>query len=294
MVGIGGPTLGGSYKTPLSLAFARAMTETGVRVAIAAHGHAGTVRSARRVLPEDDAREVGDDAAWLARDGNELGISVFVGRHRSETVALGARHARLVVADALLQASPQRLWLSILSVDARTPWGSGLCPPAGDLRARKSALIAATDVLVAVTSDESRDAAMLADLESWALRAGKRFFFVRSSLSAASAATGRDVPLSPLAACRVGLVLAIARPERVTTALAEQGIVPAAIRLFPDHSVPPRPANVRVDAWLTTPKCATKLGSSYGGAPLVVLRQRLTLPDGLVGVAPVGSAAASP
>jgi hypothetical protein len=34
--------------------------------------------------------------------------------------------------------------------------------------------------------------------------------------------------------------------------------------------------------WLTTPKCATKLDGHYEGAPVVVVRQRLQLPDGLI------------
>jgi hypothetical protein len=68
--------------------------------------------------------------------------------------------------------------------------------------------------------------------------------------------------------------------------LAARGIEPLTTRLFADHSVP-RAARSRcgalpVDLWLTTPKCATKLGERYEGAPVVVVRQRLRLPDGLL------------
>ncbi len=268
VIGIGGTTLGGSYKTPLTLALSRALADHGATVAVVAHGYGGAQKAARSVLPGDTPQTVGDDAVWLHRELSGSGAPVIVGR-RSEAIALAARRAPITLVDALLQTEPVRLALSVLAVDALSPWGAGLCPPSGDLRASKAALLRAADVVAAIISEQDGPSvdASLSTLEHLALAADRPVLPVASELVAARADGGPAMPLSTLAGVRLGLVLAIARPERVVAALL-------ALRLR-------RPAHP-ADAWLTTPKCATKLGSDYEGAPLIVLRQRLSIPSDLL------------
>jgi tetraacyldisaccharide 4'-kinase len=288
VIGVGGPTLGGSYKTPLTLALARALAERGASVAISAHGYGGRVSAARQATSSDDVREIGDDAAWLARDRGGPVVPVFVAPRRADALALASQSASTLVADALLQTAPRRLSLALLTVDAREPWGAGACPPAGDLRAPKELLLAAADAVVRVADARDAAAPALSDLDGETRRAGVPLFTVSRSLSAVSAATGSPVSLEELAGRRLGLVLAIARPKRVTTDLAVHGIFPETVELFSDHAIPKNrrfASHPALDAWLTTPKCATKLGSAYRGAPLVVLVQRFRLPDALVDLA---------
>jgi tetraacyldisaccharide-1-P 4'-kinase len=98
------------------------------------------------------------------------------------------------------------------------------------------------------------------------------------------------VPLAHLAGATVGLLSAVARPDRILDTLARRGIRPALSVAFPDHHRPTRAelnrvaarATHRIDAWLTTGKCATKLPEVLGGAPVLVLDHTLRLSDRLV------------
>src|SRR5438445_227713 len=65
-----------------------------------------------------------------------------------ETASAG-RVACLVV-DGVLQARPYEFACSLLTIDEDLPWGSGKCPPAGDLKAPREALLAAADAVVSV------------------------------------------------------------------------------------------------------------------------------------------------
>jgi tetraacyldisaccharide-1-P 4'-kinase len=78
----------------------------------------------------------------------------------------------------------------------------------------------------------------------------------------------------------VGLLLAIARPERVVAALARAGIRPVSSVCLTDHGVPSagvlaEAARAPVDAWLTTARCATKLPADIGGRPVLALDHRV-------------------
>jgi tetraacyldisaccharide 4'-kinase len=288
VVGVGGPTLGGSYKTPLVLALARALSERGEAVAVAAHGYRARARAARRVSITDDVREVGDDALLLARALEDADVPVVVGGSREASIELAASLGECVVVDGLLQASPARLDGSLLVVDAHKPWGSGKCPPAGDLRASRRTLLAAADSVVLV-ADPARGREVARDGGERRAVSNIRYpvFRVMSDVAAALGPQSETIRLSDLAHRRFGLLAAIARPERVVEALRARGLHPAEVRLFGDHrSLPERTrrasADSGLDFWLTTAKCATKLGPVYEGAPVFVLEHRLVVPDELV------------
>lgn len=306
VVGVGGPTLGGSYKTPLVVALARAIAERGERVAVVAHEY-GARRRARtsepgdacRVSPTDRARDVGDDALLMARALVESGasagsplhprgasapagnaVAVFTGARRRDVLALAATFSPLVLVDGLLQTTPERLALSILVVDAHEPWRLGSCPPRGDLRASARALDAAADVVLSVF-----------DAAGERPRGGDSSWRLESRVTGASHGAGQALTFAALREMRLGLVLAVARPERIVRSLRARGIEPVETRLFSDHAVP-RPARSRgrpVDAWLTSSKCATKLGETYDGAPLFVLDHRLEVPPRIVDAVLTGS-----
>jgi len=278
VIGIGGATLGGSGKSPLVRELAEALARAGEHVAVVGHGYRARVSSPRRVRPGDRVEDVGDEALWLARALDPVGVPVLVARDRSLALGAAARtRASILVVDSLLQARPERLALSVLAVDAEHPWGSGRCPPGGDLRAPPVTLLAAADRVVGIAAPGARPGA----LPSGAVLA-------RGRLSGVTSANGERSPLAALSAARLGLLLAIARPERVTRSLHAHGIFPTVTWTLGDHEVP-RPAAIRsaekLDAWLTTAKCATKLGATLHGAPVLALDHRLDLPGGLVDAA---------
>ncbi|MBI3202908.1 MAG: tetraacyldisaccharide 4'-kinase [Myxococcales bacterium] len=263
VIGVGGATLGGSGKTPVVLALARALSP---RVAVVATPYGAALGSARRVRADDRVEVVGDEALWLARALGD--VPVIVGKNRSEAIALAATHAPCVIVDGLLQARPVRVGCSLLVLDADAPWGAERCPPAGDLRAGRQRVLAAADAVVTTGR----------------VGAPIPVFQFDTGVDGAIGPGGERVSLGSLGGLRLGLVLAIARPERVLGQLSALGICPAVVELHADHArIPPRRAPV--DAWVTSAKCATKLGSHRGGVPVWVLEHRVVLPSGLVALA---------
>ena len=267
--GVGGAVLGGAGKTPLAVAVARALAERGERVALIGHAYRADPGRARIVAIEDAVALVGDDALSSARllAGSTAKVIVAPSRQSAldHAASLGLRVA---VVDGLLQAAPTRLAGSILVLDAAAPWGSGACPPAGDLRAPREALLAAADHVVAVGAGEPS-----AELPPEAIAISTR-------IEGAIAANGERWSLASLARLRVGLFVAIARPSRIEAALRGAGIDPRPVIALADHAVPSardlvRAARFEVDVWLTTARCAVKLPAAIEGAPVLALEHRL-------------------
>lgn len=271
VIGVGGATLGGSGKTPTVLAIARELVETRP-VAVVASTYRSRVTDPQRVATDDPPELVGDEAAYLARKLDPMGVPVFVGASRDAALELASRDAKLVIVDGLLQARPERVRLSLLVLDGDAPWGSGRCPPAGDLRAKVPDIVAATDAVVLVGGGE------LGGVD-------RPVFAARSEIVGLQGADG-DLPLSTLAGARVGVALAIAHPERVLLRLAMLGVQPEEIVLCPDHShfdavrLGRSLRSRRLDAWLVTGKCGVKLTGR--GVPFWVLDHRIQLEKGAV------------
>jgi tetraacyldisaccharide 4'-kinase len=264
VIGIGSAVLGGAGKTPVAIALARALALGGHEVALVSHAYQANPRAPRRVTARDAVDEVGDDALHAARELGTNNVSVVVAPSRQAALDHAARlGARVVVVDGLLQASPRRLAASILVVDERAPWGSGACPPLGDLRASPGALLAAAD-LVAVVGEQ-----LPSGLPPGTVLATSR-------LGGAVDAAGRHHAVEALRHASVGLLLGVARPERVLRMLQAHGISPTATVLLGDHArftisgINPSKL-ARVDAWLTTGRCATKLPAWLAGAPVLSL-----------------------
>jgi hypothetical protein len=69
----------------------------------------------------------------------------------------------------------------------------------------------------------------------------------------------------------------------VLRGLAAAGIRPQSAWLERDHAAfRGRPPRCRLDAWLTTPKCRSKLPPVLGGAPVWTLEHQVRLPPSLV------------
>lgn len=230
IVAVGGATLGGSGKTPLAIACARELALTGARVAFVGHAYRARPGHARVVGAHDPLALVGDEALVAAAELQPLGVPVVVAPDRGSAVSYAAGLADVLVLDGVLQTRPRPATLSLLAVDAEEPWGrAGAPPPCGDLRAPVEALLGAADAVVPVVEDE--DAPF-----PWASVSGRR----------------------------VGLVSALARPDRVLRSLARRGIVPRVVVRVRDHTSVPdralrqheRAGGAGVEAWLATRKCS--------------------------------------
>jgi tetraacyldisaccharide 4'-kinase len=277
VIGVGGAVLGGAGKTPVAIAVARELGRRGERVALVSHAYRASPRIARRVRIVDDPRAVGDDALASARLLESNGVPVIVGPSRRAALEFAlAEGASIAVVDGLLQASPEPLTDSILVLDALAPWGSGRCPPLGDLRAPREALLLAADHVALVTPSPAP-----APLPAGSIH-------LPSSLAGAVDAAGRPIDLASLARLRAGLIVAVARPERIRRALEVHGIEPSLRLELADHaaltpadldrarsSAEPDRRAPAPEIWLTTARCSTKLPAVLWGAPVLALDHRI-------------------
>jgi tetraacyldisaccharide 4'-kinase len=229
---VSGATLGGSGRTPLAIACARFLADgglapperrEGLRVALVGHGYGARLpRRARRVAGDDDPRVCGDEAIECAR----AGLTVFVARSRQDAIVAAEACADALVLDGPLQLEP-RATLSLLAVDPIAPWGSGACPPLGNLRAPKETLLAHADAVVAALP-ASRGVHLNGELIRFDALRGKRF----------------------------GLTTSIARPERVLAFLRAKGLEPCRVLQNADHAA--LRTNDSAELWLTTAKDAAR------------------------------------
>jgi tetraacyldisaccharide 4'-kinase len=275
VITVGGATLGGGGKTRLALATVAWLAERGVSVCVIGHAYKSHPKVARVVDSKDDVRVVGDEALacvrWLARRSNSARhpVSVVVAPTRQAAVDHAFRElgARVVVVDGVVQTSPKRADLALLAVDADAPWGSSACPPLGDLRAPIDRLRDATDLIVEMP-----------------LANGSLEDDLGSSVAAPSVAVGK----------RVGLITALARPDRIERALATMGIAPVVHVALGDHARPTTKDRAHfhdvaarhwLDAWIATDKCTAALAVTRSflattelGAPLLTLVPEIALP----------------
>lgn len=298
IVGVGGATLGGGYKTPFVLALARALSPSPKGLGVVASGYPAREPPPRRA--GDSATRDGDEAVLLEAGLRDREVSVWVGRPREAVLALAAQQAPILLVDGLLQARPQRLDCSILVLNGAAPFGSGRCPPAGDLRAPPPALFAASDLVVLVNSSPQQLPHEEGASGGWGwLReaVGADFPEQRPIYSAKSQILGAwdqtddspvpnptHIPLSLLRNIRLGVALSVAHPERVLESLSEIGIEPIFRWMVGDHGHFPKqpPPTPRLDAWLTTAKCRTKLPNHLGNVPVWAIDHQLVLPGELI------------
>jgi tetraacyldisaccharide 4'-kinase len=250
---VGGATLGGSGKTRVALACTRELARRGVRVVLIGHAYRARPRVARIVSPSDALADVGDEALACARDLADLeNASVVVAPTRQ--AAIDFVRADAVVIDGPLQLSPTHASLSLLAVDAESPWGAGDVAPAGDLRAPRGALLANADHVVYV-----------------------------DALPRGATIAGQAIELSSLVGARVGLFTALARPGRLVRALARVGIELSHVVRVPDHG-PSSTHHLRemsvakVDVWLATAKCALHIKEESQHRLLAIFDGSTTLP----------------
>jgi tetraacyldisaccharide 4'-kinase len=283
VVAVGGATLGGSGKTPLAIACAAELASRGARVALVGHAYRASPGRARLVDRGDRLSEVGDEALVAARQLAGM-ARVVVAPSRAAAIALAAQVADVLVLDGVAQTTPVRAALALLAVDAAEPWGHARAlPPRGDLRAPVRSLLDAADRVVAL--GDELDGASAPPEGAAHVRVGSPGVRVGEELLAWDA-------VRPL---RVGLVCALARPERILVALARRGVEPVAVIRGPDHGPIRWPGRARtragaavdapfdagVDLWLATPKCALHARGLPFSAPIGVLEQSLSLPGSL-------------
>jgi len=224
VVVVGNVTVGGSGKTPLTIALARALEERGWRPGIVSRGHGGASESPRAVEAGSTPDEVGDEPVLLARTG----MPVWVGRDRPAAArALLAAHSEcnVIVADDGLQHYAMARTVEVAVVDASRGFGNGFMLPAGPLREPASRLDE-VDAVVRLMNSPNSPASRISARQSTLSLAGDSFVRINAPAIAAAAPSFRMAGVHAIAG--------IGNPERFFEHLRSLGI-DAFCHAFPDH-----------------------------------------------------------
>ncbi len=131
---VGNISVGGTGKTPLTLALAQQLIERGWHPLIVSRGYGGAAQQPQHVAANSDAQQVGDEPLLMAR--REL-CPVWIGQDRAATAQLAMlAHPQcdVVLCDDGLQHYRLQRAVEIAVVDAQRGLGNGWLLPAGPLR----------------------------------------------------------------------------------------------------------------------------------------------------------------
>jgi tetraacyldisaccharide 4'-kinase len=134
VVVVGNLNVGGSGKTPLTIALVEQLRQAGFTPAIISRGYGGSARKAMPVRSDSDPAVVGDEPVLLVRRAE---CPLWIGRRRVEAArALLAFHPEVdvLIADDGLQHLALARDVELVVVDGARGFGNGRMLPAGPLR----------------------------------------------------------------------------------------------------------------------------------------------------------------
>jgi tetraacyldisaccharide 4'-kinase len=216
VVSIGNLSTGGSGKTPLTIALARALQQRGLSVDVLSRGYGRKSKLAVRVNPNRTAAEFGDEPLLIAR---ETGLPVYVAPQRYDAGLLAeAQQAANSPIVHLLDDGFQHRQLArdvdILLLDSRD-WQDWLLP-AGNLREPLRTIRRASVIAIPANEPEQAD-----KLQAWGWQGP--IWRLRRNMEI------------PAISGPVTAFCGIARPKQFFAGLEASGLHLAARVVFPDH-----------------------------------------------------------
>lgn len=134
VVVVGNLTVGGTGKTPLTIALVEALRARGVAVGVVSRGYGRRTQGVRLVDQTSTATEVGDEPLLIARR-TRAPVAVGEDRVAAARRLLGAVPLDLLISDDGLEHLALPRALEIVVVDGARGFGNGRLLPAGPLRA---------------------------------------------------------------------------------------------------------------------------------------------------------------
>jgi tetraacyldisaccharide 4'-kinase len=261
VIGVGSLWAGGVGKTPVTIAVARLLQESGVRVAVLTHGYWGSrYRTGALVDPlqHPDPTEVGDEAAELRLALPNVPIAVGKQRVRMAHAAIARWSPDALVLDDGFQHLPLARALDLVLLPAESPLGNGFCLPAGPLREPPEGVRRAGGVVWVYfgsphpqplshgVGEGCRGARRCALPFPLAREAGEgdtggegfgipTYTATIAPTALLRLATGERLPLDALRGQPLTIVCGIARPQRFLQMADLLGYTVAEAHIFPDH-----------------------------------------------------------
>jgi len=277
VIGVGSLWAGGVGKTPVTIAVARLLQESGVRVAVLTHGYGGSrYRTGALVDPlhHPDPTEVGDEAAELRLALPDVPITVGKQRVRMAHAAIARWSPDALVQDDGFQHLPLARALDLVLLPAESPLGNGFCLPAGPLREPPEGVRRAGGVVWVQweqcqlpppqpSSSTRRELGFLPRVRG-RLGGGQTLPTYTATIAPTALlrlATGERLPLDALRGQPLTIVCGIARPKRFLQMANLLGYTVAEAHAFPDHHAytPDELYKFSGKTLLTTLKDAVKL-----------------------------------
>lgn len=227
VISVGNLHLGGTGKTPLTIALARRLRDAGLHVVILSRGYKrrsrGVVCVSQGSGPLLDWKLAGDEPWMMAKSLEGVGIWVGERRYQAGRAALAesGKPVDLFLLDDGFSHLRLARDLDLLVFPKEAPLGGGRLAPGGRLREPLGAVAAAQAAILVNGDGDSRN-----QLDNEI----RRHQFTGSTFLAA---TEPSIPKAP--AGRVVLVTGIANPERVRESAEAVGLEVALHLSFPDH-----------------------------------------------------------
>lgn len=226
VVVVGNLTVGGTGKTPLTLALVQELRRLGWVPGILSRGYGARAQEVRRVPAGSHPAEVGDEPALMA---GLSGCPVWVGRnrlHAGRALLQAHPEVNVLVCDDGLQHLALARDMEVVVIDGERFWGNGRLLPAGPLREPLSRLFT-VDAVVVQGSVAGRENLLPKGTPCYAMKLEGQFW-------SATGAPDMRYPLDHFTGKACHAVAGIGNPQRFFRYLETLGIE-VRPRVFPDH-----------------------------------------------------------
>jgi len=309
VISVGNLTVGGTGKTPVVEAFARALLRQGRRVAVLSRGYRRLARGPTwwdrlRHLGRPDwpppcvvsdgvsilatPQESGDEPYMLARRLPGVAVLVDPDRVKSGRYAIRWLKCNTLILDDGFQHPELKHRLDIVLVDSQNPWGNGYLLPRGVLRERRRNIARASYIfLTKCVNGVPTD--LVRQLRRWNPRA-ELIACRHQPRHLQDLYSTRQQPLEWIKNRPVALLSGIAAPESFEREIQRFGARPVVTTRYPDHhwyTAEELRGWIRearrqgAEVAVTTEKDAVRFPPlELDGLPLYYLRMEIELADG--------------
>ena len=214
---VGNITVGGTGKTPLTLALVRHFKAMGYKPGVVSRGYGGKASRYPHAVQESDLASVSGDEPLLIKKQTQCPVVVDPDRSRGLRFLIEDLECNLIISDDGLQHYRLKRDIEIVVVDGLRELGNGHCLPAGPLR-EPACRLQQVDFVVSNGGRSSQD--------NYSMMLRPTAYYSMDRLS--------KLPPTAFSGTMVNGVAGIGNPERFFTTLEQLGL--KVIRnVFPDH-----------------------------------------------------------